>query len=96
MSMRLPPHLPFSFWYMLIALWSVALAFLMLSLAGMSHLLSNLAEENQVIPIVEIAFFVLSGIFAVILWRYLPAPRTMFGKFLAFLLTFFIFTISLL
>jgi len=87
---------PLSLWHVLIALWSTALAFLLLFFTGTTSLLSSLFGTAALVPIVEIAFFVLSGVFAVILWRFVSPPQKRLSKLLGFFLPFAIFIIFLI
>jgi len=80
---------------LLIALWSVALSFVVLALIGTTNLLSHLVGAAHIQLTVEIAFFVLSGLFAVFLWRFMPLPRRPLAKILALLIPLAIFVFLL-
>jgi len=68
-------RIPLFLWHLLIILWAVALALLVLALVGTSNILSNLFGQTSLSLIVEISFFVLSGIFALLLWRFFSFPK---------------------
>jgi len=82
--------------HILVTLWSVSLSFLVMALTGTTSFLSNLMGANQIPLAVDITFFILSGIFAVILWRFFSHPHTILAKILAFLPPFLIFIMFLL
>jgi len=70
---------------LLVVLWSVMLSFVVLALIGTTSLMSNLVEAAQISLIIEIGFVTLSGIFAVLLWRFIPMPRHKLTQILALL-----------
>jgi len=92
---KFPPPWPVSLWRLLMILWAVALAFLVLALAGMSHFFSALFGDDAVSIAVEMAFFTLSGIFAVLLWRFFSPPQSYLMWLFACLLPILVFIIFL-
>jgi len=80
---------------LLIVLWSVMLSFVVLALIGTTSLLSNLVEATQIPLIIEVGFLTLSGIFAVLIWRFIPMPRHKLTQTLALLAPLLILSLFL-
>ncbi|MET3560239.1 hypothetical protein ABID39_000931 [Bartonella japonica] len=69
----------------LLILWAVMLAFFCVSWLGTTHILSQIFPIVYISNIADILFFVLSALFAGILWWSVPQPMSLKMKIAAFL-----------
>lgn len=69
----------------LLTLWAVMLAFFCVSWLGTTHILSQIFPIIYISNIADILFFVLSALFAGILWWRVPQPMSLKMRIAAFL-----------
>ncbi|WP_317994032.1 hypothetical protein [Bartonella gliris] len=69
----------------LLILWAVMLAFFCVSWLGTTHILSRIVSVAYIGNSADILFFVLSALFAGILWWSVPQPMSFKIKLAAFL-----------
>ncbi|EJF78379.1 hypothetical protein ME7_00370 [Bartonella birtlesii LL-WM9] len=69
----------------LLVLWAVMLAFFCVSWLGTTHILSGIFPAAYMSNIADMLFFVLSALFAGILWLSIPQPMSWKMKLAAFM-----------